>query len=1232
MPSAEKFLDILEEKDLLAGDVLRALRKRVAASVRPVTPDAIARQLVQAGHLTPALAERLLASALAQEGPAAGAAAEGDDLGLAPLEEEKKKPAAPAAAEGKKEKEEEEDLGLAPLPEEKTAKPKPAPAPAQQPAKPREPETPAKPREAEKAAKPKVAEKTAKPKVAEKPAKPKEEAAGAKPPSPAPPAAAASLLDEELGALDAAVAPGALDSLMSASVLDAATASPLAPVAARKKGPLAGLFGRKARPVRRARGWDSPLMLVGGGALLLFLIAGGALFLTLRRESGDLLLKPADDDYESGSYTQAITKYKDFLDRFPNHPRASRSRVRRGLAQIRQAVEGGANWPKALETATEVLGEIAAEDDFREAHSELASLLPAIAKGLADDAAKAPDAATVALSHETLAMVDKYVLKSLQNKVVLDEVRASLAITSRGLAREAELDRAVAAMKAALAEGKTGAAYEVRYALVKQYPDLATSEKLGAMTAEVSKAQQAAVRFVEAEQAAEREEAPSPTTAEVALAACAGAEAPGARGHVVFAAFKGVTYALDAGTGRLLWRRATGPGAYAPTPVSAAPESDVLVADAARRELLRLEGATGRLRWRHALGRPVEAPPAMAKGRALAATAAGEGGTLHLIDLETGAASGRVELPQPVRVAPVVDSRRDAVYLVAEHSNLFVLSLAGGQCKEVVHLGHEPGGITAPPAAVANFLVLAENHKIDRSMLKVLAAEADGQGGFRLVQQDELPGHVDTAPLVSGRRLAVVTDCGAVRVYEISGTNVKQPLAKVAERGAEGPRDLVRFPLLSGAQLWTAGDQLARFDVQTAMGQLTLKAVSDKDAGDVFLQAPVLAGDVLVHVRYRPGAPGVLVSAVDVEAGKRVWQARLGVPPAGELAAEASPPGVSVVNAAGDVFKVEAGALKGRTVAGAPAAAIDPAQQGETPRALGHCAVLPGGALVLSAAEGADRWFVFDPKAGGAKWAAAPLPGPLSCGPVPFGDGLLAPLAAGWVAWLDPRTGAERTGPFQPALAPGETLRWRLPAVLEDGKEFVVADGARRLYRVGAKETPKPHLEALAEADLPGNVAAPVAVLGSVVWVVDEAGRLAAFTLPELERTEVGAVSGRCVWGPARAGSHVVLATDEGRVLLLDGQKKVAADLAFEYGPLAGAPLEWDGGYLLASARGILWHVRPAAEGRWEETGRVDAGLPLASGPAVLEKRVVVAAHDGALYALPLPEKPKPDGPKPNEP
>jgi len=95
-----------------------------------------------------------------------------------------------------------------------------------------------------------------------------------------------SLVDEELPPLaEEYEDPGGIDPLdgLQAYASFAAVGSPLAPLAPSKKG-LKGLFERKRKKRNEKAGvWDSSLMLVGGGALLVLAILGAVLILTLGR-------------------------------------------------------------------------------------------------------------------------------------------------------------------------------------------------------------------------------------------------------------------------------------------------------------------------------------------------------------------------------------------------------------------------------------------------------------------------------------------------------------------------------------------------------------------------------------------------------------------------------------------------------------------------------------------------------------------------------------------------------------------------------------------------------------------------------------------------------------------------------------------------------------------------------------------------------------------------------------
>ena len=102
MISPERFLALLEEKDLLSPRTVASLREQIANSAEPMTAAALAKRLIKHGRLTQSQAKRLLAEE--KESPSKSPAAKpkpkgGDDLGFAPIEGEADDTAAQIAAE-----------------------------------------------------------------------------------------------------------------------------------------------------------------------------------------------------------------------------------------------------------------------------------------------------------------------------------------------------------------------------------------------------------------------------------------------------------------------------------------------------------------------------------------------------------------------------------------------------------------------------------------------------------------------------------------------------------------------------------------------------------------------------------------------------------------------------------------------------------------------------------------------------------------------------------------------------------------------------------------------------------------------------------------------------------------------------------------------------------------------------------------------------------------------------
>ncbi len=1192
----QRFLAILQEKDLLSSDLIEAIRRQLAGSAKGVSVASLAGRLIDEGHLTPAIAERLLAAATKATKPPTSRRMQSQP---------KAKPrdvGSPRPAES-----EDHDLGLAPLDEQPAT---------QRPVQKKKPQTTPQPKASAGKAK---SQRTA-PRPPESPPVQPHVAA---------PAAASSLLDEELQPVEPGPAAGLgpLDGLMAGASVDAAAGGSALKSAPRKKG-LRGLFGRPKQVGRKANVWDSPLLLVGGGTLLAMVILGAVLIWALRGQTADQALGQAHEDYRAGKYAQAIHKYGLYLEKFPEHEGVSLARVNSGLCKLRQkAGRGTRDWPTALQTANEVLKEIRPEKKFSEAQGDLSGLLLGIAEGLSAMARQNPNRELVARTNEALDLLELNVPKSLRRGDKIADVEAELALTVRDIDRGEELKRAIDAIGRAVDGGDTQQAYSIRTTLLKQYPVLADDPQLRQAVMQVSGAQQKAVRWVEKQQPGEKSE-PTPTVlSAVGLAQSTKTnDVPDVEGQVVFASAAGAAYGLDATTGKVLWRRflgfaVNGQGiGFPPTPIfqQEDPGSDALLVDPIRHEVLRVEAATGKLGsrgWRHAIGEPFDAHPVIAGNRILLATRSGR---LEMIDTRTGGSSGHVQLPQPLHVAPAVDLRRELIFQIADHSNLFVLGLADGECKAVVYLEHEPGSITAPPVVVSRFLILAVNDRSKDSLLRILIIEKGDEGlVVKPVQAIRLQGHVDTAPLVAGRRVLVATDRGMVSVFEISTTDDEKPLGKIADSSAPGEENVIRFPLMEAGQFWIGDVQLTRYEIHTSRSQLEPTWVMDDDS--VFQQPLVAVGPAIFHVRRKLGMPGVVVSAVGKHQRKRFWETHLAVPLADEPTVDTAGNKITAVTSIGGVFQISATGLKQQTgVVDQPEAAL---ATDRLKRPLTTVIRLAGGLMALTGGEDSREIVVYDPRRQ-PPFRTLELPDALACPPLAFGGGLLAPSKVGPVLLLDPRTGAAVAEPFQPRLQPGVKLAWRSPGVhAEHG--LVLADGHTKVYRLGVVDQPPADLVALDRAEVSEPIVSPVAVAGELAYAVDLAGVLTALKLPKLTRVEAAEqlLGGRCVWGPQSVGNYVMLSTDD-ELLCVDGSGQLRWRVKLPYGPLAGAPLEVDDHYLLASASGVVWRM-DAATGK--ELARDETGRPLATGPVLLENtgplgnQLLLGGHDGTLYRIEQP-------------
>ncbi|QDV74569.1 PQQ-binding-like beta-propeller repeat protein [Botrimarina mediterranea] len=958
--------------------------------------------------------------------------------------------------------------------------------------------------------------------------------------------------------------------------------------------------------------FDSPLLLLGGGALALLALGGIALVVVMNLQSGDQLLESAQSAYASGSYAQAREVYEEFVEDFEGNARWSEARVKLAVVRLRQQTETASDWPAALATAQQELPQIEDEEAFSENRGEFASILPRIARGLADSADRASGGADfdnekveglVNQATEALTLVNntKYVPKSLRDEREVTAINDLLDRVARRREALDDLGKTLTAIEAATSSGDIEAAYKARTAFVDRRPELRDDPRLAEKLAAAVEAERSQVKFTPEPADAVTTEAESPVALALPLVNPRRDGAATADG-VFTATFHGVTYAVNAADGTLAWRRPVGVRLAETNAVTLG--DDRLLLDHRSGELVRVNAATGELIWRTPVEGP-EAPlfePTIAGERVLVAS---ESGRLWSFDAASGARVGATEFAQPLRSAPAIDAETGRAYVAGQQSSLYTLDTESLECIGVRFTGHAPGTVLTPPLAIGGRVAIIENTGAETSRLSVYATDESGVVGSQLGEW-RLEGIVSTPAVVSARRFLVATESGAVYLFEVTAAKEGAPLTLIASQPAQPGEKRRRSVVESRGEVWIAGEGLRRTAASLADSRLAPRDLPDACTGDLFVGPIVKNGDAVLHARVRKGAPGLTVAASDSRTGRLLWETDLAAPPLGAPIYSDSARAVVASTVTGQSHLIGPPEVRARQ-------STQPDAEPSRPQVFDAVARLASTDSAL-AKMGGGEWLAVRvaPRAGSR---AVSLPGELACEPVTMGEGVLTPLAIGQVHLLD-LAGQPLATPFQPRVAAGSPIQWTKPAVA--GPVAVLTDGAETVYCLAIDSSASASLVERASAKLPTSAApAAAAIVGQQAVVALADNSLAAFSLPSLDASGTLPLPGAIVWGPYAAGDVALLATaDELVAVNPSSEPAIAWRAPLDNAKPVGEPLVDGDGVAVAFADGRLVRFASASG---DASATLELGQPLGSGPTAYGPRWLVSAADGAVLVVTHP-------------
>jgi outer membrane protein assembly factor BamB len=970
---------------------------------------------------------------------------------------------------------------------------------------------------------------------------------------------------------------------------------------------------------KKKNAWESFRILGSAFVVLLLLIVLVPLLAWLFKGSADEAWTKAEDAYKARDYEKASRFFGEFGKNHASDPRVSQSKVFVGLSNIRQAAEKATDPLVALKECQAVLPTISNESGLNELRGDVTDTLLRISEKFV---AKIESTAEVS---DRKSLIDKMnqqmefvrdprfvgTQERTQNELRIRKIEEDQNRIQRDVLRIEDFKIAVDSIAKAVAKSDVTQAYEVRRGLIRKYPQLQSDPKLGELLDEATKLQQGLVGSASAKPSVRNEA----FTAEVAPSAMLVNRKVGSLdnevGSTFYAAIKGSVVAMNSATGKIVWRHPIGRDwSGEPKRIMPTADSDVLVSVPEQGLLRRLAAADGALVWEAKFeGRLV--PPLIDGDDVFVGTTKGD---IFCLDVLTGQSRWAKTLPQSIDVGFGGAPTRKKRYVLGNHSNLYVISRASGQCEEVEYIGHAPSTIAVAPIWILNQLIIFENDGPDYCSMRVFTTSDDGLNLKPAQNPITLRGHVVVEPQVDGRRLAVATNLGEIAILDVDPNAPKNKVYKLVNLIENEVSPKTTWPLMFGSDLWVASSRLIYYQVQVTSQKLNRQWL--REDGDQFTNRPMKVDDYVIHTRVVRGNLGVRVTAIKPSTGDVVWESDVGVPVTA-LAADGA--GITAATAQGAIYALDDSSFTRKQ-------AIEPVENlGRNQRSMMFVnpVVLKDSRIAfLNQAKG-NQLLLIDPAKRNApsKMLAMDLGEAYPSGePVAIGnDGIVVPLDNAQIAMIDPEKGKMIGSPFQPSVQAGERPVWLNPVVLPDRQTVVVADQQRFMYKLSTGKQLRVITSVPLDRPLKGRM---TLIQDKVVGVSANASgdQLDFYDSNELNRTVSLPVEGRFVWGPFTlqnsAGSIVLAYSDIDGLIACDEAGKLLWTRPLDKVVLVGKPSAVESDCIVATSSGSILRV---ASSNGSIVARVEVGESLFAAPTVLAKSLLVPCEEGLILTIPIP-------------
>ena len=963
--------------------------------------------------------------------------------------------------------------------------------------------------------------------------------------------------------------------------------------------------------------WNSRWPYIGFGLLGFLLIVGMFLWFTVNNMEPQAMFENAREHYENGSYQAAIQAFDEYIEACPGHKHIKEAKARRMQSLLADSFESK-QWEETLIRGKEKLGEYAEdeESDMERIRDDLGVMLP---RSLAE-------LTTGMLKNTELAAMEANVVKALDykkelvdnvfyvpsssrkapvNKKNIDKLENNIRTIQGFIKKEKDYKGALVTINGLGQEGKTEQAFKTFQDLTRQYGDLGARAELRELMVKTSAIESELIKPAEVNVEVSSILAPSSIGATQVLGAIVGSEDELLQEEVIPTLIDGAVLGFNAGTGEIAWRQYVGLGAtIGPQKMD---DENVLIVDADRNDLLKLQTSTGQIVWRATIGEKFFTP-ALTAEKLVVTTATGK---LLRLDPATGQLIGSAQLPQGANAQAFISESDPLIYQAGLKSNLYVVGTEDMKGKETFYLGHYEGSISVPPFMYNGYLVVLVNGG-DYCDMFVLRPKENGMKlgpdpvqVIRRVTNGPVTRHLQRY----GRWLLAVSDNGEMVILEFNQGDEATPITKFATERFESKEGQPSFIETDGSSLWVCGSGAAFYKVKRNLGKFDLKVL--KHGTDSFVAPCIKLDDKLFHVRKRINSGMVSASLVDANTLEPIWRNDFG----GEIAGSVISAGGNqyAVSSQGDLFNVSDSGPFIRQSAKA-STVIENLNFSTTSR-------LGDDEWVSLGGKGTREFTKINTASGELELLdySAPSDNP-ACEPVVINGQLIVANMNGQIAAINPATGGVSGEPFLPPVTPGKDVQWLNPIQISNDQIAIATQvgansGASNssLYVLNIEKARSINSNGSLESN--GNYVGRLATSKGAIFAadrVDEADSIVKLndSAQELERVTL---NGLVVDGPWTVGGGVVVHLDSDQLVLFDESLQQKWVYNASNNRLACPPQLIRNQLALVLQNGTI-NFLDLASG--EEASKTELGQPIVHAPTFADGKIFFSGMDGTVHVL----------------